>query len=180
MDGIRMEQFPFRVLDYKAGEAWLNELGAAGWRLEGIEKGRLRFRRTAEPVSYAVELEQFLGCLAERDFRTFCADAGWEKAGELGELVFYASAPGRSPAPFHTDEAVETERFTRQYLVRHLARFGGWLALTVLPQLLRVLLFPGQELHRVLTLPGYGAAAGGCGDGGACARSCIPHRLVIG
>ena len=29
MDGIRMEQFPFRVLDYKAGEAWLNELGAA-------------------------------------------------------------------------------------------------------------------------------------------------------
>ena len=33
---------------------------------------------------------------------------------------------------------------------------GGWLALTVLPQLLRVLLFPGQELHRVLTLPGYG------------------------
>ena len=31
MDGIRMEQFPFRVLDYKAGEAWLNELGAAGW-----------------------------------------------------------------------------------------------------------------------------------------------------
>ena len=156
MDGIRMEQFPFRVLDYKAGEAWLNELGAAGWRLEGIEKGRLRFRRTAEPVSYAVELEQFLDCLAERDFRTFCADAGWEKAGELGELVFYASAPGRSPAPFHTDEAVETERFTRQYLVRHLARFGGWLALTVLPQLLRVLLFPGQELHRVLTLPGYG------------------------
>lgn len=71
MDGIRMEQFPFRVLDYKAGEAWLNELGAAGWRLEGIEKGRLRFRRTAEPVSYAVELEQFLDCLAERDFRTF-------------------------------------------------------------------------------------------------------------
>ena len=98
MDGIRMEQFPFRVLDYKAGEAWLNELGAAGWRLEGIEKGRLRFRRTAEPVSYAVELEQFLDCLAERDFRTFCADAGWEKAGELGELVFYAAAPGRSPA----------------------------------------------------------------------------------
>ena len=33
---------------------------------------------------------------------------------------------------------------------------GGWLALTVLPQLLRVLLFPGQELHRVLTLLGYG------------------------
>ena len=33
---------------------------------------------------------------------------------------------------------------------------GGWLAQTVLPQLLRVLLFPGQELHRVLTLPGYG------------------------
>ena len=31
MDGIRMEQFPFRVLDYKAGEAWLNKLGAAGW-----------------------------------------------------------------------------------------------------------------------------------------------------
>ena len=137
----------------QAGGGWL---AAAGWRLEGIEKGRLRFRRTAEPVSYAVELEQFLDCLAERDFRTFCADAGWEKAGELGELVFYASAPGRSPAPFHTDEAVETERFTRQYLVRHLARFGGWLALTVLPQLLRVLLFPGQELHRVLTLPGYG------------------------
>src|SRR5699024_10444933 len=27
MDGIRMEQFPFRALDYKAGEAWLNELG---------------------------------------------------------------------------------------------------------------------------------------------------------
>ena len=33
---------------------------------------------------------------------------------------------------------------------------GGWLAQTVLPQLLRVLLFPGQELHRVLTLLGYG------------------------
>lgn len=157
MDGIRMEQFPFRVLDYKAGEAWLNKLGAAGWRLEGIEKGRLRFRRTAEPVSYAVELEQFLGCLAERDFRTFCADAGWEKAGELGELVFYASAPGRSPAPL--SHGTRPWRRSGSPGVPAAApgpvRAAGW-PLTVLPQLLRVLLFPGQELHRVLTLPGYG------------------------
>ena len=91
MDGIRMEQFPFRVLDYKAGEAWLNELGAAGWRLEGIEKGRLRFRRTAEPVSYAVELEQFLGCLAERD-RTSADPAPstrtrpWRRSGSPGSI----------------------------------------------------------------------------------------------
>ena len=156
MDEIRTERFPFRAVDCKAGEAWLNELGAQGWRLEGTEKGRLRFRRTAEPVSYAVALEQSLGCIEEEAFRAFCADAGWEKAGELKELVFYASAPGRRPAPFHTDEAVEVERFTRQYLGGHLARFCGWLALMVLPTLLRVLLTPDQELHRILTLPGYG------------------------
>lgn len=154
--GRKETGFPFRVLDYQAGEAWLNELGAEGWRLEGIENGRLRFRRTAEPVSYAVELEQFLGCIEEQDFRAFCADAGWEKAGELGELVFYASAPGRSPAPFHTDEAVEVERFTRQYLVRHLARFGGWLAVMVLPRLAELLLFPEQVLARMDAMPGYG------------------------
>lgn len=156
MDEIRTERFPFRAVDCKAGEAWLNGLGAQGWRLEGTEKGRLRFRRTAEPVSYAVALEQSLGCIEEEAFRAFCADAGWEKAGELKELVFYASAPGRRPAPFHTDEAVEVERFTRQYLGGHLARFCGWLALMVLPTLLRVLLTPDQELHRILTLPGYG------------------------
>ena len=156
MDEIRTERFPFRAVDCKAGEAWLNGLGAQGWRLEGTEKGRLRFRRTAEPVSYAVALEQSLGCIEEETFRAFCADAGWEKAGELKELVFYASAPGRRPAPFHTDEAVEAEQFTRQYLARHLARFGGWLALMVLPTLLRALLTPDQELHRILTLPGYG------------------------
>ena len=47
MDEIRTERFPFRAVDCKAGEAWLNGLGAQGWRLEGTEKGRLRFRRTA-------------------------------------------------------------------------------------------------------------------------------------
>lgn len=156
MDEIRTERFPFRAVDCKAGEAWLNELGEQGWRLEEIEKGRLRFRRTAEPVSYAVELEQSLGCIEEQDFRTFCADAGWEKAGELKELVFYASAPGRSPAPFHTDEAVEVERFTRQYLGGHLVRFCGWLAAMALPRLAELFLSSEQVLARVETMPGYG------------------------
>ena len=156
MDEIRTERFPFRAVDCKAGEAWLNRLGAQGWRLEGTEKGRLRFRRTAEPVSYAVALEQSLGCIEEEAFRAFCADAGWEKAGELKELVFYASAPGRRPAPFHTDEAVEVERFTRQYLGGHLARFCGWLAAMALPRLAELFLSPEQVLARVETMPGYG------------------------
>ena len=156
MDEIRTERFPFRAVDCKAGEAWLNELGEEGWRLEGTEKGRLRFRRTAEPVAYAVALEQSLGCIEEEAFRAFCADAGWEKAGELKELVFYASAPGRSPAPFRTDEAVEVERFTRQYLGGHLARFCGWLAAMALPRLAELFLSPEQVLARVETMPGYG------------------------
>lgn len=46
IDETRTTGFPFRD---KAGEAWLAEQGAEGWRLERIERGRLRFRRTAEP-----------------------------------------------------------------------------------------------------------------------------------
>ena len=51
MDGIRMEQFPFRVWDYKCGEGWRDERGAGGWGQGGSGRGRLGGRRGGGAVA---------------------------------------------------------------------------------------------------------------------------------
>ena len=47
--------FPYGSADREAAEAWLNELGRQGWRLEKVRLGFLAvFAQSGEPCTYCV------------------------------------------------------------------------------------------------------------------------------
>lgn len=109
--------FPYKTIDYKAAQAWLEERGERGLRLAGIHGNWLaRFTQEDAPVSYFVDLDGGEG----EDYLSLCADAGWKHVGTVRRMLLFESRPGARPAPIQTDPEMEERRFGRKYLLRSL------------------------------------------------------------
>lgn len=108
--------FHFDGSDAKTAEAWLNRLGAEGWRLGRLSTWTACFWQTGERVRCAVTTRR----RGDEAFRALCRDAGWELAGSRPQMEVYVSRPGQSPAPLETDAALESRGYLRSFLWRTL------------------------------------------------------------
>ncbi len=65
--------FYFDGSDAKTAEAWLNRLGAEGWRLGRLSTWTACFWQTGERVRCAVTTRR----RGDEEFRALCRNAGW-------------------------------------------------------------------------------------------------------
>lgn len=113
--------FPYDADDYKAAQGWLDAQAAGGWALKRIYFGRFALLEEAETPRHMVDLclGGELGEANDEAYLQLCDDAGWEPVQTLRGMLLFRAKPGADPAPIHTDEGIEWERFWKKYVLRN-------------------------------------------------------------
>ena len=125
--------FSYSTIDHQAAQAFLNEMAAKGWALDGLVLNLFaRFRRTERTdLSYYLDWADPKQ-VEDPDYIRICAESGWYIRDELGYWNLYESRSGFSPAPIQTDPELEYQRFRKKTLRRAVingAVSGGFLLL---------------------------------------------------
>lgn len=108
--------FPYGSADREAAEAWLNELGRQGWRLEKVRLGFLAvFAQSGEPCTYCVCTQpgSFYG-RGRAEYEQLCWDGGWQWTANVRSMDIFVSRPGHTPVSLITDPEVERREEARR------------------------------------------------------------------
>lgn len=113
--------FPFDAMDYKAAQAYLDKKAAQGWVLDKLRLNYFARFVPAEGRCHYVDLDlpRVMDDKPDDDYLQLCADAGWELAARIRNMLLFRSGPGRRPVPLQTDEEMEAERFWKKYVRRN-------------------------------------------------------------
>lgn len=124
----QLRYFPFRPLDYKAAQDYLDRKAAQGWVLEGLFLGCALFQR--DPGRrHCVDIYQQFSFGPSKEYLQLCADAGWECVHFKNNMVFLRSKPGADPSPVQSDPAFEWREFLRKHVRQRLLFCGLYLLL---------------------------------------------------
>lgn len=112
--------FSFLIIDHKAAQEELNRMAAQGWALKRVcfFFPLAQYQRTGRTdLRYFVDWTD-AAKPEEEEYLRLCEDAGWELAATWNYLNIYASRPGSSPQPIHTDPELEYQRYRKKVLRR--------------------------------------------------------------
>lgn len=114
--------FPYDTLDYKAAQAWLDKKSAQGWALDRVYLRLFARFVPAEGRTHCVDLDLNTDLTVDTgdDYLQLCEDAGWELVGKVRRMRLFRSKPGKHPAPIHSDESMESERFWKKLVRKNL------------------------------------------------------------
>ena len=109
----------FQPFEFEAMERRLSRMARRGFQLDSIGSLFWKYRREApRPTAYAVTYLPQCSPFDPQDdpeteaLRELCAEAGWEKACDWGQLQIYRTDRER-PVPFETDESVRLAAIRR-------------------------------------------------------------------
>lgn len=121
MKTVKYALFAFQPMDCEAARLWLTELCEEGWELQKLP-GFLflpaRFvPRTRDDLKYCVDLNTDPhirdAYIAPDGYQQMVLDSGWVLVGNCQGVNVYKSAPGRNPAPIHTEPELARKRLWR-------------------------------------------------------------------
>ena len=120
----------FMTLDYKALQAYLNQMGQEGYELMELTKllpiGKFKRKEEEKPKSYYVDIfqKQEAG-----DYIALCEDSGWEYLKAIGSMRVFKQREGYEAIPIQTDEEIEAKIVSKAFLNKELLPYCLWLPL---------------------------------------------------
>ncbi len=115
----------FFSLDYKAMEAYLEDMASKGWMLEKVGRMTARFK-AIEPLNLKFYVDVFKegGPLTPentreaQEYRSLCQESGWNYIASQDYLQFFYAQADQDPVPIQTDQALE-QKIVRSTLWKH-------------------------------------------------------------